>query len=141
MPEIGKPVDGVVTLENFGITAQPLRWLDILEKDYLTTDYKGIPVNVPHPARFAIHKLIISQRRRSRKGISPKVEKDITHALRVVRMLSELKEADKLTDVVKTMSAKQKKLIRQPLSYSQIEEISGLTIYEVEKIFQCKIKI
>ncbi len=39
----------------------------------MTIDYNGLKVNVPEPEAFALHKLIVSQRRDK----SPKKEKDI----------------------------------------------------------------
>lgn len=136
VPEIGRPSHDPVKIPGFGITAQPLRWLDLLEKEVITVDYKGMHVKVPHPTRFVVHKLIISQRR---SGRNPKVEKDITQGLQVIRMSVELGWVEKITGIVNTLSRKQKKLIKQALQGSKVEELTGLTILELEKIFQCRI--
>ncbi|MCD4782422.1 MAG: nucleotidyltransferase domain-containing protein [Candidatus Eremiobacteraeota bacterium] len=136
VPEIGRPSHEPVKIHGFGITAQPLRWLDLLEKEVIIVDYKGMQVKVPHPARFAVHKLIISQRR---SGRNPKIEKDIVQGLQVIRMLVELGWVEKITGIVNILSRKQKKLIKQALQGSNVEELTGLTIAELEKIFQCRI--
>lgn len=112
VPEIGRPAHDPIKIPGFGITAQPLRWLDLLEKEVITVDYKGMQVKVPHPARFAVHKLIISQRRR---GKNPKTDKDIRQGIEVARMLIEMGQAKKLNEIIGGLSRKQKKLIRKAL--------------------------
>jgi len=137
VPEMGRPAHDPIKIKGFGISAQPLRWLDILEKDIITVDYNGLRVKVPHPARFAVHKLIISQRRRSGKGESPKVKKDIIQALSVTKMLSQMGRIKEIVDVVNKLSRKQKKLIKRALSKPEIEEWSGMVIRELGEIFNC----
>ena len=56
-----------VFFDDLGIAAEPLRFMDFLLageplKGLIIGSY-AIPVNLPSPARFAIHKLIISQER------------------------------------------------------------------------------
>lgn len=66
-----------VRLPAIGTYAQPLRFLDFLiydETPAVVLHDGGILVNVPAPARYAIHKLIVAQRRRSALA---KVEKDL----------------------------------------------------------------
>lgn len=61
-PETSKPV----FLPSLGVAAHPLRLLDYLIEDpaeAVVVVGPGILVNVPHPARFAFHKLWISRRR------------------------------------------------------------------------------
>lgn len=137
IPEKGKPTDEPVDIKGFGISAQPLRWLDILEKDIVTVDYKGLKVNIPNPARFAVHKLIISQRRKNRQGEHSKFEKDIIQALSVTRMLSQMGQVSEITELVNGFSRKQKNLIKQALTDPKTEERSGMLIKELERIFGC----
>lgn len=57
-----------VFLSNLGVAAQPLRYLDYLIEDCEKTVvpyHDGILVNVPQPARFFWHKLIVMQERSS----------------------------------------------------------------------------
>lgn len=61
-PESSQPV----FLPSLGVSAHPLRLLDYLIEDpaqAVIVAGPGILVNVPHPARFAFHKLWISRRR------------------------------------------------------------------------------
>lgn len=67
-------------LPAIGTRAQPLRFLDFLIRDEMRAAVlhdAGIPVNVPSPERYALHKLIIAQRRRA---TSAKIDKDVAQA-------------------------------------------------------------
>ncbi len=62
--------------------AEPLHFLDFLLKDPINTVLLGvqggIPVTVPHPIRFALHKLIVSSRRSMAEAA--KRQKDLLQA-------------------------------------------------------------
>lgn len=45
VPEVGPPNSDPVKLKGFGITAPPLRFLDILERDVISVDYKGMKIH------------------------------------------------------------------------------------------------
>ncbi len=139
VPEIGRPSPEPKKIPGFGITAQPLRWLEILEVDPLTVDYRNMNVKVPQPARFALHKLIVSQRRRQGDK-NPKKAKDINQALQVIRLLSELGRLSEITGTVKTLSRKQTKLLRQSLQTSPAEEVTGLDREVLGEVFGFRIK-
>lgn len=99
-PLIGKPrgvmrVPGII---NAG--AQPLRFLDFLIQDPIRTvliqPKGGIAVTVPSPARYAVHKLIVSQYRAQTE--LAKRRKDLLQAAQLITALNEenpeeLKEA------------------------------------------------
>ena len=74
--------------------AQPLRFLDYLihepEPAVILHD-AGIYVQVPAPARFAVHKLIVSRRRR--EGAA-KRDKDVQQAEALLRALAEIRPHD-----------------------------------------------
>ena len=72
-----------------GPSAQPLRYLDFLiyEPERSVVLYKGgVPVLVPVPERFAIHKLIVAV---ERKENSAKATKDIFQASALITALNE----------------------------------------------------
>ncbi len=78
---------------------QPLRLLDFLIHEPVRTvllHRSGVPVVVPAPARYAIHKLIVASRRQSDANRDAKREKDLhqaslmVEALRTTRRLYEL---------------------------------------------------
>jgi hypothetical protein len=93
-PESEKPA----TLPAIGTDAQPLRFLDYLiyeELPAVVLYNAGVLVNVPPPSRYALHKIIIAQRRRAG---SAKVNKDLHQAealldALVARRPSELHDA------------------------------------------------
>lgn len=80
-PSRGPVEDAPVSLPALGTQAQPLRFLDFLIYDEMPAAIlwgSGILVNVPEPARFAWHKLIISQRRPA--FAQAKARKDVLQA-------------------------------------------------------------
>ncbi|WP_439817723.1 nucleotidyltransferase family protein [Zavarzinia sp. CC-PAN008] len=77
-----------------GSDAQPLRFLDFLIYQAVPTTLlydAGIPVNVPRPERYAVHKLIVATRRQSG---SPKITKDLAQADALVGALAGGRAAD-----------------------------------------------
>lgn len=79
-----------VLIERFGIHAQPLDFMDYLIEDTqraVVLNGAGIPVSVPNPARYAVHKLAISQLRPI--GEQAKVAKDIRQASALISVLAE----------------------------------------------------
>lgn len=71
-----------VFFDDLGIAAEPLRFMDYLLggeplKGMIIGNY-AIPVQLPNPVRFAIHKLIISQERQS--YFKAKSQKDVAQA-------------------------------------------------------------
>lgn len=89
-PEIGTPKTRPVFISQFNTYATPLRFLDYLLDDIepAVMPYGvGILVNVPNPARFALHKLVISQRRSNAFAIKSK--KDINQATQMLDVLFE----------------------------------------------------
>ena len=81
--------------------AQPLRFLDFLlyqEIKALVLHGTGIPVKVPAPERFAVHKLLVAARRHTDSTGRVKARKDLEQASLLVRVLAsdrpeELREA------------------------------------------------
>lgn len=77
---------------DLGIAATPLRYMDYLlggtNRRGLVIGSYAFPINLPDPARFAIHKLVIAQARRS-EG-EAKSQKDIRQADELLAGLLEL---------------------------------------------------
>jgi hypothetical protein len=75
-----------------GVWAIPFRFLDFLIRNPIRSVllYEGgIPVTIPTPARYAVHKLIVSERRKE-ENIS-KIEKDLAQASQLVLALSNVR--------------------------------------------------
>ncbi|MCJ8521821.1 hypothetical protein ABID21_004991 [Pseudorhizobium tarimense] len=75
-----------------GASADPLRFLDFLIRDPIRTvmlHKSGVPVNVPAPERYAVHKLIVASRRRTDGQGTLKRDKDIQQSALLIEALSQ----------------------------------------------------
>ena len=96
-PIRGPEEDDRTPLPAVGTWGQPLRFLDFLiyrEVEAAVLHDAGIAVRVPDPVRYALHKLIVSQRRRD----LAKARKDRAQAHQLLEFLVE----DRRHDVVET---------------------------------------
>lgn len=94
-PLIGKENSKPIFLPALKAAAQPLRYLDYLIEDPIdcVIPYDaGILVQVPQPARFAFHKLIVASQRAV--SFQAKVRKDLSQALGLFKVLSEERPGD-----------------------------------------------
>ena len=90
-PNTSKPVH----LPHFKTFAHPMRFLEYLlddSQDAVIPFRSGVLVNVPNPARFALHKLVVSQRRPVAQ--QTKVNKDIQQAEALLAVLLEDRPGD-----------------------------------------------
>jgi hypothetical protein len=90
----GSLLDEPQTLPAIGTMAIPLRFLDFLIYDAIPAAMLhdgGVLVNVPRPERYALHKLIVSRRRR--EGAA-KIDKDVAQAEILLGILAERRKAD-----------------------------------------------
>lgn len=84
-----------------GASAQPLRFLDFLIHEPIRTvmlHRSGVPVTVPAPERYAVHKLIVASRRRSDLNGFAKREKDVYQARLLIEALEETRRQDDLAE-------------------------------------------
>ncbi len=84
-----------VPITSLGAYAEPMRYIEFLLEDtqLAVLLYKhGIVVHVPNPARFALHKLVTSQRRPSAFAI--KSRKDISQASTLLTVLCQDRPGD-----------------------------------------------
>lgn len=85
VPEAGKRSDKPFPLPQLGLNAQRLRFLNFLTENTIKAKIENITVVLPHPANFALHKLIVSQRRKA----GEKIAKDRDSALKILKALIE----------------------------------------------------
>lgn len=85
VPERGRGTDRPVRLLRLGINAQALRFLSALEEHTITATLEGVQVRMPHPAAFALHKLLIAPRRQGHTGKQAKDVKAATAVLEALR--------------------------------------------------------
>jgi hypothetical protein len=87
----GKPVD----LPALAASAQPLRFLDYIMEGWVSAavvDGGAVSVNVPDPARFALHKLVVAAERPA--VMHTKREKDLWQSSQVLEALLEDRPGD-----------------------------------------------
>jgi hypothetical protein len=90
-PIQGPSDDAPVALAALKTDAQPLRFLDFLinrEVQAVALWGAGIPINVPAPERYALHKLLVSRLRLSTGESQAKAAKDIRQAGELISVLS-----------------------------------------------------
>jgi len=84
-----------------GASALALRFLDFLIYEPIRAVLlhgAGVPVLVPAPERYAVHKLIVAARRRTDRDGLAKSAKDLRQAARLIETLVELRLSADLTD-------------------------------------------
>ena len=89
-PMVGRETSNATFLPAFGLSAKPMRALDYLIKESAQAVVLGsqvVLVNLPSPARFALHKLWISQRRPV--AFQAKATKDRLQAEQLMEVLIE----------------------------------------------------
>lgn len=85
-----------------GAAAQPLRFLDFLIYQPVRAvllHAAGVPILVPSPERYAVHKLIVASRRRHDGDGTAKSRKDRLQALTLIEILLQTRQGDALADV------------------------------------------
>ncbi|MCX7919530.1 MAG: nucleotidyltransferase domain-containing protein [bacterium] len=109
VPELGKVTDKPYPLPQFGLNAQPLRMLGFLAQNTIQVKLDDISITLPHPANFALHKLLIFQRRKNNE----KALKDRTTAIVVLKVLIQQGESEIIQKVFNSIPQTwQKKIIK-----------------------------
>jgi len=109
-PLIGPDTSKPIYLQSINSYASPLRFLDYLIKDPIeavVVSGRGVLVNIHQPARYAVHKLVLSVRRPVTMNL--KANKDLNQAAYLLKILSLDRPTDlypALTDVCKCKSRK-----------------------------------
>lgn len=79
-----------------GINLQPIRFIEFILEDVhqavILSAVGAVMANVPDPARFALHKLLVFAERRARNP--EKALKDLKHAAALLEVLSEFRDDD-----------------------------------------------
>lgn len=94
-PMRGRDTAKPIEIKGMSAFAEPIRFLDYLLDDLQPAVllYKhGILINVPSPARFAFHKLVVSQRRRA--GDVEKIKRDVSQAEQLLEVLIDGRPGD-----------------------------------------------
>ena len=94
-PLFGKPSPKPILLPNLKAYAAPVRWLDYLLEDAqpaVILAKGGILVNVPAPGRYALHKLMVAERRPVH--LATKAPRDLSQASQLISVLMEIRPGD-----------------------------------------------
>ena len=93
-----------------GVGAQALRYLDFLIEQridgILLSPNKAIPVTVPHPSRFAIHKMLVAMNRQQHE--KSKIDKDLNQASQLIIACSQETPED-LKSAIEDLASRGKK--------------------------------
>lgn len=121
VPERGRSTTKPFEVPKLGINAQPLRFLDLLLTDTIIVPFRAVNLRLPHPIRFALHKLLISCRRQSDKD-----ERDREQAVTVIRALEAKGDALRLRSVFANLPPKWKAQIAQAIRKVEQDDIAAL---------------
>ncbi|MFC1762676.1 GSU2403 family nucleotidyltransferase fold protein [Planctomycetota bacterium] len=112
VPERGRPSEKPFALPQLGLNAQPLRFLDYLAQNTFTTTVQEINLTIPHPAHFALHKLVVL----SRRPTLEKQEKDKASAIRLLTALLDDNQAEVIKEAFQAMPRRWQTKVRQQLT-------------------------
>jgi len=112
VPERGRGSDKPYPLPQLGVNAQTLRFLEFLGVHVIHVEVGSMSLTLPHPAAFALHKLLVSSRRVS----SAKRAKDLDAAMRVLAALLEKGQADLVRNIFASMPRRWQTRIREQLA-------------------------
>ena len=119
VPERGRGIDKPYRLPNLGINAVALRFLDFLSDNTIKVKVENFYLTLPHPANFALHKLIIFQRRTKEE----KAAKDRYAAIEILKALINRKETNIIRSVFNSIPQKWQKKIIKGLEEAKEDEI------------------
>jgi hypothetical protein len=109
--ERGRGSDKLKYLPELGMNAQPLRFMDIAASKTVLLHFGDVPVTVPHPAAFVLHKFLVAPRRRE----TEKREKDLASALAVLGLLETKGDMPLVREVLESLPPTWKKTILRVL--------------------------
>jgi len=124
VPEKGRGTDKPYPLPHLGVNAQVLRFLDFLVQNTISLKSDNLRIRVPHPAAFGLHKLIISQRRKTEE----KSLKERREAIIVLNTLIEKGESNKIKTIFSTMPTTWRKKMLQVLKESKNKVIIDVLV-------------
>jgi len=122
VPERGRGSDKPYSLPQLGLNAQALRFLEFLSQNTITSKAGSTTITLPHPANFALHKLLVISRR-------PKAEKQAKDKEAAIRILNALIDSDQSTAIKKAFQTMPK--IWRGKVKKQLTDITEEKILEV----------
>lgn len=109
VPERGRGLDKPYSLPQLGLNAVALRFLEFLSSETIRVKVENFSLHLPHPANFALHKLIIFQRRTKKD----KAIKDRGVAIDILKALIKRDEVNLVQKAFNSVSIKwQAKIVK-----------------------------
>ena len=124
VPEKGKSIDKPVPLTKLGMNAVALRFLNMLTENIIKIKVEDFNISVPHPVNFALHKLIIFQRRLK----EDKAAKDRNVAIEILRALIIKGETVTIKHVFNFMIPKWQKKVIKGLEEAKERDILSILV-------------
>ena len=122
VPEKGKGTDKPHPLPKLGMNAVALRFLSFLSANTIKVKVEDFYLTLPHPANFALHKLIIFQRRLKQE----KAVKDRNIAIEILKSLMNKGESSVIKQVFDAIPQKWQKRVIKGLNKSEDKEILAI---------------
>ena len=122
--EKGRPSDKPYPLPKLGVNAQPLRFLEMLANNTITAKIEDLSVTLPHPANFALHKMLILERRPTRE----KAEKDSVAAVQILEALIAKGEQNNIKKVFLSLPPLWQRKIQKVLQAVDNKNISSILL-------------
>ena len=119
VPEKGRGQDEPVKIPQLAINAQSLRFLNLITEDTIEIESDGLNLRLPHPIRYALHKIIVSQRRSKPE----KAIKDMEAGIGVLKALISQGQQNEIRKVYNSLPTKWKNKIRNGIEKSQEQPI------------------
>lgn len=124
VPEKGRGSNKPCPLPKLGINAVSLRFLTFLSQNTIKAGVEDFRITLPHPANFALHKLIIFQRRTR----EDKAAKDRSTAIEILKALIEKGEAGTVNKIFHSVPKKWQAKILKGIDEANEKEIVGILI-------------
>ena len=112
VPERGKGLDKPYSLPQLGLNAQALRFLEFLSQDTIKSKVGSINVTLPHPANFALHKLVVMGRRSK----AEKQTKDKDAAIKILNALIDTEQSITIKNAFQAMSKRWQGMVKKQLT-------------------------
>lgn len=114
-PEYGKGEDKPFYVKKLHISAQQLRYLNLLQKYTIEVPFGKSKIRVPEPSAYVLHKFILSTKRKDNK----KKEKDIIAAKEMGEfLLQSMEERNKLMKIYRDSPKGWQKTLNKILKHS-----------------------
>jgi hypothetical protein len=127
--EKGKGTDRPIPIPKLGINAVALRFLDFLSDNTIRIKIEDFYLTLPHPANFALHKLIVSRRRIEEN----KALKDRNIAIQILRALINKGEANIIHNIFRSTPQNWQRKIIKGLQEAKEKEVLEILRIESQK--------